>query len=68
MLGSVKRCLSESVKSIIIDIEDHDLRDNLLGILTRLSNKSTECDEAMTLIMDQLVKRVRQLLVSNKEY
>ena len=55
------------MKSIIVDIEDHELRDTLLSILTKLSNRSTECDEAMTLIMDQLVSRVRHLLVTNKE-
>ena len=52
---------------MIVEIEDNELRDELLGILTKLSQKSIDLDVANTQMMNSLVQRVRDLLKTSKE-
>ena len=65
--AKIKRSLNESVKNVIVEIEDNELRDELLGILTKLSQKSIDLDVANTQMMNSLVQRVRDLLKTSKE-
>lgn len=65
--AKIKRSLNESVKNVIVEIEDNELRDQLLGILTKLSQKSIDLDVANTQMMNSLVQRVRELLKTSKE-
>jgi hypothetical protein len=65
--AKIKRSLNESVKNVIVEIEDNELRDQLLGILTKLSQKSIDLDVANTQMMNSLVQRVRDLLKTSKE-
>jgi hypothetical protein len=68
VLTKIKKLIPESVKQIIIDVEDHDLRDQLLGVLTKMTNRRLQCDQALSLIMDTLVSRVRELSLKDKLY
>ena len=65
--AKIKRSLNESVKNVIVEIEDNELRDQLLSILTKLSQKSIDLDVANTQMMNSLVQRVRDLLKTSKE-
>ena len=65
--SKIKRSLNESVKNVIVEIEDNELRDQLLGILTKLSHKSIDLDVANTQMINSLVLRVRDLLKTSKE-
>ena len=65
--AKIKRSLNESVKNVIVEIEDNELRDQLLSILTKLSQKSIDLDVANTQMMNSLVQRVRDLLKNSKE-
>jgi hypothetical protein len=65
--AKIKRSLNESVKNVIVEIEDNELRDQLLGILTKLSQKSIDLDVANTQMINSLVQRVRDLLKTSKE-
>jgi hypothetical protein len=55
MLERIKKAVNESVKSVIVEIEDHQLRDDLLNYLTLLSTRGLDLDDAISKIMDCLV-------------
>ena len=65
--GKIKRSLNDSVKNGIVEIEDNELRDQLLSLLTKLNQQQIELDGANTQMINSLVKRVRDLLQANKE-
>ena len=61
---SVKRSLESTVKNIIVEIEDHQVRDELLSLLTSLNSQSL--DSSVSQIVEKLIGRIRDLLLKNK--
>ena len=60
----IKEQLSETVKNLIIEIEDRPIRDELLSILTEINEKPLHL--AVGQLIEKLVSRLRDLLLKNK--
>ena len=60
----IKQELSESVKNVLVEIEDNIIRDELLNILTQLNFQSV--DKTVSCLLEKLVQRIRDLLLKNK--
>lgn len=60
----IKVQLTETVKNIIVEIEDRPIRDELLSILTELDDKPLHL--AVGQLIEKLVSRMRDLLLKNK--
>lgn len=65
--GKIKLSLNESIKNTIIEIEDSSVRDDLLGILTKLNTNTIELDHANTQMINNLVVKLRDSLQKNKD-
>lgn len=63
----MKTALTEQVKQIIVDIDDHQLRDELLKILTKMGQRAIDLDVANQAILNALLKRVMEAMQRCKE-
>jgi archaellum biogenesis ATPase FlaH len=56
--------LSDTVKNIIVEIEDHAIRDELLSVLTDINDKPLNLTVGQ--LVEKLVQRMRDLHLKNK--
>ena len=61
---NIKIKMAETLKNVIVDIEDHVLRDQVLSLLTEIN--SSPLEKSMSQILEKLVQRVRDVFLKNK--
>ena len=57
--------LTETVKNLLVEIEDHSLRDELLTTLNLLKTEALE--KSVCYVIEKLVDRVRNLVSENRQ-
>jgi len=61
---AIRTQLANTAKNIIVEIEDHAVRDELLSLLTSLDSQSL--DRTVSDIVEKLIQRIRDLLLKNR--
>jgi hypothetical protein len=60
----VKIQLTETLKNLLVEIDDHTLRDEVLNTLNLLSSEDLE--KSVSYLIEKLIQRVRDLVKTNR--
>mmetsp|Transcript_20356 Transcript_20356/g.31093 ORF Transcript_20356/g.31093 Transcript_20356/m.31093 type:complete len:98 (-) Transcript_20356:4075-4368(-) len=63
----IRTRVTETLKQIIVEVEDHPTRDDILGMLTLMREDKGSLDESICSVVDGLIHRIRDLLLKNQK-